>query len=111
MAPANGVGSSSHTLEIAMTYFGRPLAFLILILMLGAAGAVLAAEGAAVPAPSATALTATASPDPSTQPARGPRGAGRGAGAANPPVQPLTDAQTVDLTPPLDKNGNFKITP
>src|SRR4051794_807250 len=66
---------------------------------------------AAAPAPPATAPTTTASLDPSTQPARGPRGAGRGAGVANTPVQPLADAQTVDLTPPLDKNGNFKISP
>ena len=79
-----------------------------------AAAAILASSAwvcAAPQVPPATTPATTASTNPTTQPARGPRGAGRGAGAANIRVEPLADAQAVELTPPLDKNGNFKISP
>ncbi len=82
------------------------------------AAAVLAAASilwAAAPAPPTAAPPTQSAPDataPANLPARGTFGAGgRGGGAASPPVSPLADAQAVELTPPLDKNGNFKVAP
>jgi len=52
--------------------------------------------------------------DTATQPAQPTRrfgAGGRGGGAPSTPVPPLADAQAVDLMPPLDKNGNFKVSP
>jgi enterochelin esterase-like enzyme len=45
---------------------------------------------------------------PATAPGRGARGGGARGGLT---VAALPDAQAVDLAPPLDKDGNFKVTP
>ena len=89
------------------------------------AGAILAtgaALWAAAPQPPATDPAPAATPGPATGAAlpgaRGGRGGaggraggGRAGGAPAVVVAPLPDAQTVELTPPLDKNGNFKVAP
>ena len=65
----------------------------------------------AVPTPTTTRPTALENaPSTATTPSRGGRGAGRGA-AGGVVVTPLTDAVTVEVAPPLDQNGNFKMSP
>ena len=83
---------------------------LMLSATLAAMITVLDAQPAPPPAPTAGAASPTA-PGATNQSAPGARR--RGGAGAGPVVviPPLTNAETVELTPPLDKMGNFKVAP
>jgi len=85
------------------------------------AAVILAGAAVWAAAPQGPAASAPAASGPATGPAgpgaaggfggrrgRGGFGGGRGGGLT---VTPLADAETVDLAPPVDKDGNFKVSP